>query len=179
MKTLSTFYLGRVLLPLAVGGLLAVGVLARGELPTRADDDLHAHGDPDVVLLTGRSASPDDIRAQLRLRLDGTGPTHVMDMKDVDHLVLAELTFGPGELVDWHTHPGPVVVIVEEGVLTVTTARDCVPRDYGPEEVYIEQGSGDVLKVENETGEETIIYAMFFGVPAEGPLTIPEDDPGC
>jgi hypothetical protein len=138
-----------------------------------------AGGAPAVDVLTGRSGSPDAISAQLRLRLDGDGRTHVMNMADVGNLQLAKLTFQPGDLVDWHVHPGPVLVIVEEGVLTVTTARDCVARDYGPDQVYIEQGPGDTLKVSNETGQPTVIYALFFQLPADGPLTIFQDDPGC
>ena len=78
----------------------------------------------------------------------------------------------PGDLVDWHVHPGPVIVIVDEGLLTVTSARDCVAREYGPDSVYIEQGPGDDLRVRNKTGETTVIYALFFQVPEDGPLTI-------
>jgi hypothetical protein len=166
--------LRRPFLALVAVSLLTVGVLATAGAPTRAAD-----GAPDVEFLTGRSTSPDDIRTQLRLRLDGTGPTHVMNIKDVDHLQLAKLTFAPDELVNWHTHPGPVIVIVEEGILTVTSARDCVARDYGPQEVYIEQGPGDVLRVSNETVEPTVIYALFLEVPAVGPITIPEPAPDC
>ena len=170
----------RVLLPLALALVLALGVLAWSQLPTLADHG-HDHGPPDVNVLTERSSAPDDIRAQLRLRLDGTGPTHAMNMKDVDNLQLVELTFAPGDRVDWHVHPGPVIVIVDEGVLTVTSGADCVARDYGPSEVYIEQGPGDVLRVENlpDATEETVIYALFFQLPDEGPLTIFEEDPGC
>jgi quercetin dioxygenase-like cupin family protein len=178
MNNIQLLRLNRSLVALAAVVLLAAGALAGGEVLTRADN-AHDHGDPEVELLTGRSTSPDAISAQLRLKLDGTGRTHVMNMNDVDRLLLAKLTFGPGDIVDWHTHPGPVIVIVAEGVLTVTTARDCVARDYGPDEVYIEQGPGDVLKVQNETDDTTVIYALFFEIPAEGPLTIQEDDPGC
>jgi hypothetical protein len=171
---------------LIAGGLIAVvlaaGLLIWAQLPTAADSE-HDHGPPDVNVLTNRSTSPDDIRAQLRLRLDGRGPTHVMNMKDVDTLQLLELTFQPGDRVDWHVHPGPVIVIVDEGELTVTSAADCVARHYGPNEVYIEQGPGDVLRVENlpDADEETVIYALFFEVPEnpDEPITIPGDDPGC
>jgi quercetin dioxygenase-like cupin family protein len=161
---------------------LAAGVAVAGAAATSADD-AHDHGPsggaPAVEILTERSSSPDDISAQLRLKLDGAGRTHVMNMADVDQVQLAALTFGPGDLVDWHTHPGPVLVIVDEGVLTVTTARDCVARDYGPGETYIEQGPGDVLKVANETHEDTVIYALFFELPAAGPLTNFEAAPDC
>jgi hypothetical protein len=171
-----------VVLPMAVAGVLAAAVLAGAQGPTLADNATgHDHGPPEVRPLTQRSTSPDDIRAQLRLRLDGRGPTHVMNMHDVDTLQLLELTFEPGEVVNWHVHPGPVIVIVDEGVLTVTSADDCVARDYGPSEVYIEQGPGDVLRVENlpEATDDAVIYALFFQLPAEGPLTIFEEDPGC
>jgi hypothetical protein len=167
--------------------VLAAGVLVLGALPTLAgsqdEHEGHNHGPPDVEVLTGRSSSPDDIRAQLRLRLDGSGPTNVMNIRDVDTLQLLKLTFEPGDLVDWHVHPGPVIVLVEEGILSVTSADDCVRRDYGPREVYIEQGPGDPLRVENlpDATETTVIYALFFEVPEdpESPITIPVDDPGC
>jgi hypothetical protein len=175
-----------VLLTLSTGCTTEIATPAHGG---EADGHLHAAnlatsssgsgGPPTVDQLTGRSTSPDRISAQLRLTLDDTGRAHIMNMQDVDRLQLLKLTFEPGELVDWHTHPGPVIVIVEEGVLTVGSARDCVARRYGPQEVYIEQGPGDILRVSNEDPETTVIYALFLEVPEEGPITIPEDDPGC
>jgi quercetin dioxygenase-like cupin family protein len=180
MKTTSTLSKPHIVVPVLVAGVLAIVLVAVLVLPSGAEED-HDHGDPDVVLLTERSSSPDDISAKLRLKLDGRGANHVMNMKDVDHLVLAELTFAPGDLVDWHTHPGPVIVIVDEGVLTVTSGGDCVARDYGPDELYIEQGPRYVLRVENLPGAatDTVIYALFFELPDEGPLTLFKEDPGC
>jgi hypothetical protein len=176
--------LRRVLALAALGGLAACADAAGADTPVAPEEHVHAApgstgGAPAVDLLTGRSTSPDAISASLRLRLDGGGRTHVMNMADVDHLQLARLTFEPGDVVSWHVHPGPVLVIVDEGILTVTTARDCVAREYGPDQIYIEQGPGDTLKVSNESTDTTVIYALFFELPAQGPLTIFEDDPGC
>lgn len=150
-----------------------------GELATQ--DHHHDHGPPDVEVLTTRSSSPDAISAQLRLRLDGTGATNVMNVRDVDHLQLVKLTFAPGDAVDWHVHPGPVIVIVDKGVLTVTSASDCTARDYGPSEVYLEPGDDDVLRVENrhEAESDTVIYALFLDLPEDGPLTLFRDAPDC
>lgn len=174
---------GRVLTLAALVGLTACAD-ANADTPVVPDDHVHAApgvtgGAPAVDLLTGRSTSPDAISASLRLRLDGDGRTHVMNMADVDHVQLARLTFAPGDVVTWHVHPGPVLVIVEEGVLTVTTARDCVAREYGPHQLYIEQGPGDTLEVSNESTGQTVIYALFFELPEAGPLTLFEEDPGC
>jgi quercetin dioxygenase-like cupin family protein len=171
----------KVVVAISVAAVLGAGVLAGTQQPSVAEHEGHAHGSAEVEVLTGRSTSPDDIAAQLRLKLDGTGRTHVMNMADVDHMQLVKLTFAPGDVVDWHVHPGPVLVIVDEGVLTVTSASDCTARDYGPSEIYIEQGPGDVLRVENRIGnnDDTVIYALFFELPEDGPLTIFEDDPVC
>jgi hypothetical protein len=181
METISSTGARRSFIAVAALVLLAGALMATGTTPTHADHEGHEHGAAHPEFLTERSTSPDDIRGQLRLRLDGAGPTHVMNMKDVDHLQLVKLTFEPGDVVDWHVHPGPVIVIVDDGTLHVTSAGDCVRRPYGPSEVYIEQGPGDVLRVENlpDAGEDTVIYALFFELPSEGPLTIFEDDPGC
>jgi quercetin dioxygenase-like cupin family protein len=175
--------------------VVAVGALALTGAQTFAgneQDDVHAHGTDDglkatserhpvrpdqVTLLTGRASSPDSIAGQFRWRIDGTGPTHVMNLNDIDHVMQIRIDFEPGQFIGWHSHPGPVLGIVAEGTLTFTTVQDCVPRPYGPNELMMEHGPGDNQRVDNLTDEPAVAYVTFFELPAEGPFSIPEEDP--
>jgi quercetin dioxygenase-like cupin family protein len=178
-----------VVIVVAVGmlGLTGAQTFAGGD-----QDHVHDHGTPggletagerspvrpdQVTLLTGRASSPDHIAGQFRWRIDGTGPTHVMNMTDIDRVMLIRIDFEPGQFIGWHSHPGPVLGIVADGTLTFTTVQDCRPREYGPNELIMEHGPNDNQRVDNLTEEPAVVYVLFFELPEEGPFAIPEGDP--
>lgn len=144
--------------------------------------NLVASGDPAVaggftVQPLARGAFPDNVDATFRVKL-GTATTvaHVQDPSDA---LVAKLTFQPGGSVGWHTHPGPVVVTVASGALSIINASDCVHRVYPAGSAFIDPGQGNVHVGYNETDGETVVYATFLAVPVGQPATIPASDPGC
>ncbi|HEX6644666.1 MAG TPA: cupin domain-containing protein [Gemmatimonadales bacterium] len=124
-----------------------------------------------VEALTARHRFTDDFSAQFRLKPDGR-PRDVVNLQDGSRMVVLKLTVQPGARFPWHTHPGPVMVAVTQGDLVYTYADDCVERGYSSGTAFVDPGS-NVHYAYNPGTAETVLIATFFGVPAEGALTIP------
>jgi quercetin dioxygenase-like cupin family protein len=86
----------------------------------------------------------------------------------------------PGATFGWHTHPGPTLVTVLSGTLTLYHAEDCTEGiDYTagesfsnlPDEIHLARNEGSV---------DLVIYASYF-VPVRTPavaLRIDQPSPG-
>jgi hypothetical protein len=98
--------------------------------------------------------------------------TNVLNMRDLSRTVIAKITVQPGAQFPWHTHPGPVIVNTAQGELVYVAASDCIERAYPVGTAFLDSGHGHVHTAFNRTDGVTVIYATFFEVPAEGPLTI-------
>jgi quercetin dioxygenase-like cupin family protein len=61
-------------------------------------------------------------------------------------------TFQPGNHTGWHSHPGPSLITVITGTLTVYEASDrtCTPKIYTAGQSFTDLGCGDVHLVRNE-----------------------------
>jgi quercetin dioxygenase-like cupin family protein len=72
---------------------------------------------------------------------------------------MLENTIVPGGSFGWHSHPGPSLVIVKTGALTLYRADDCtgqvIEAGYG----FVDNG-GDVHLVRNNGSVETVVYVM-------------------
>ena len=78
----------------------------------------------------------------------------------------------PGAQFPWQSHPGPVIVNVVAGELVYVGADDCVRRSYPAGTSFVDPGHGHVHTAFNRTSSVTVLYATFFQVAADGPLTI-------
>jgi quercetin dioxygenase-like cupin family protein len=87
------------------------------------------------------------------------------------------VTFQPGAQTGWHSHPGPSLITVIEGTLTVYK-DDCTFTTYGVGESFTDIGCGDVHNVVNETGMEAKDVAVQI-VPHTAPRRDDKPDPGC
>lgn len=75
----------------------------------------------------------------------------------------------------WHTHPGPVIVQVQEGYLKITQAT-CHPNVIGPGETYIETPEVPVLAEANKAVRWTstlILPNSAPGAPDRAPAANP------
>ena len=92
-------------------------------------------------------------------------------------VAVAHLTFAPGGSTGWHRHPGPTVVTVTAGELTVTS-RHCRHHTYTAGQTFVEPGPLRHLAVNTaDTTTETIV--TFF-VPTGAPaLATPASTPRC
>ena len=82
----------------------------------------------------------------------------------------------PGSYSGWHTHPGPVILVIRTGTLTVYDASDpnCLPRVYPAGTAFFEGTTPH--NVRNE-GTVAVEYGTVFFVPAGGPTRIEADFP--
>jgi quercetin dioxygenase-like cupin family protein len=167
--------------------VLLIAALAAAALSAIAGDD-----EPVVTpaFLIGDSTSgnefPDDFRAQYRLQFGeadsgemGMRKNHVSNVHDASEVRMLSLDFDPGAEVPWHTHPGPLVIGIAEGALTVTWSSDCEPRTYEAGEAFVDLGQEPHM-AENLTDENTLVYIMGIGIPDGHPIThTVEDEEFC
>jgi quercetin dioxygenase-like cupin family protein len=90
---------------------------------------------------------------------------------------VTEVTFQPGGQTGWHSHPGPSLITVTEGTLTVYH-DDCTFQTYSVGESFTDLGCGDIHNVRNETGAEAKDVAVQI-VPHGAARRSEADDPGC
>ena len=57
---------------------------------------------------------------------------------------LLHVTFQPGGSTGWHIHPGPALVTVKTGQLTLHRAKGCRTRTFGAGQTFLEFGRNDV-----------------------------------
>lgn len=116
------------------------------------------------------------------------GPFHVqsnyqgfnVQMKTHDNadVAVASLIAPPGGFSGWHSHPGPAIVTIKAGALTIYDAHDktCTGKVHSAGSVFIETG-GHVHMARNE-GAVTAEWVTTYLVPAGGPTRIDEPASG-
>ena len=92
-------------------------------------------------------------------------------------LYITQNTWQPGGQTGWHTHPGPSLITVTEGTITVYE-DDCTSETYNAGESFTDIGCGDVHDVRNETGAVAKAVAVQI-VPHGAPRREDKPDPGC
>jgi quercetin dioxygenase-like cupin family protein len=99
----------------------------------------------------------------------------VLHIKGPSDVLQADLIFQPGGQTGWHTHPGPVVVVIKSGALTEIHENGCTTV-HPAGSVFFEEA--DVVhNAINQTGGVTEVFATFMS-PAGAPPLIPAGNPG-
>ena len=102
--------------------------------------------------------------------------------KGLSDLYVQSNVWQPGGSTGWHTHPGPSLVIVTAGTLTVYDGDDpsCAPHVYTPtgENSFVDVGGGDVHLIRNEGAVEARTIAVQF-VPTGATRRINADAPAA
>jgi len=83
----------------------------------------------------------------------------------------------PGEGPNWHTHAGPVTVIVKSGNFTFVD-DDCSEATFTAGQVFVDAGFGDVHRAYNQGPGTTEVWAVYI-VPQGAGLIIPSAAPEC
>jgi quercetin dioxygenase-like cupin family protein len=104
---------------------------------------------------------------EVELRATGATDVHILQNK-----------IAPGGTFGWHSHPGPSIVVVQSGELTLYRADDpaCTPRAYAAGAGFVDQG-GDVHVVRNEGSVDAIVYVTSI-IPQGAGRRTDELDPG-
>jgi quercetin dioxygenase-like cupin family protein len=101
-----------------------------------------------------------------RIRINEKGPSAILQTK---------IVVQPGGDTGWHTHPGPVIVVVKTGAVTEFHSNGCV--SVHPAGSVFLESAGEVHKVINEGSDASESYATFIIPPGSQPLQ-PAADPG-
>lgn len=104
---------------------------------------------------------------QARISTKGETDLHVLENR-----------IAPGGSFGWHSHPGPSLVIVKTGALTLYRGDDssCTPEVIPAGSGFVDDG-GDVHLVRNEGSVETVVYVTSL-VPRGAARRIDVPSPG-
>ena len=106
------------------------------------------------------------------------GKTFEVAQKGPTDVYQALLTWQPGGDTGWHTHPGPVIFVIQSGSLIEHRSNGCT-RVISAGTVILEP-AGVLHDVVNETGETVQAYVTFLtpsGVPFASPASAPAPQP--
>lgn len=134
-------------------GVLSAPVLARGAFADEVDIKFKTSGNEAAVL-------------------------HVPRARDT---VVQSIDIAPGGHTGWHSHPGPVVVVVAVGQLTFYSSDDptCSPKVYSAGQAFVDSGQGHVHIARNELQDQnTRLLATYFDVPPGAGFRIDAPRPG-
>jgi quercetin dioxygenase-like cupin family protein len=95
--------------------------------------------------------------------------------KDATDVHVQEVTFEPGDVVDWHDHPGFALIAVKSGTMTFLDPH-CRAALVGPGEAFVE--SGGPTKAINEGNHDSLFYVTYV-VPHGSPRIVPTAPPPC
>jgi len=100
------------------------------------------------------------------VRIKAKGPTTIEQDR---------LTFQPGADTGWHTHPGPALVVVTRGAVTLYQSDQC--RTVYSAGSFFTEPENVVHKLVNETGDVSEVLGTLL-LPAGSPELIPATSPG-
>jgi quercetin dioxygenase-like cupin family protein len=165
------------LLILLIGVAVALVIAGAAALlaPSRASAD-HVPVHP-----TNLARAPFAIPTDIKLK-SFVGDKHVVaNAPNAADTLVQQIVVQPGGFTGWHTHPGPVIVIVNAGTFTYYAGDDptCTGIPYGPGEAFVDPGQGHVHSARNEGTTPMVAYAIYFDIPSTlaSPF-IAADNPG-
>jgi quercetin dioxygenase-like cupin family protein len=116
----------------------------------------------------------------LKFKVKQDGAEVVAHAPDAQETVMQSIVIQPGGHTGWHSHPGPVVVLVKSGELTLYDGDDpgCTGRTYTAGEAFIDRGQGHVHFAGNTGAVNTELWVTYFDVPPGQPFRVDAAAPG-
>ena len=104
----------------------------------------------------------------------------VIDVTNARETVMQQIVIAPGGHTGWHSHPGPVVVLIKSGQMSFYDSEDptCTVRTYSAGQAFIDSGQGHVHIARNDGTENLELWATYFDVPPGGAFRIDAPNPG-
>jgi quercetin dioxygenase-like cupin family protein len=171
MKSLTHFKIR--ILPLLIAPALVI-TAALTAVPARATDPCGVRSENLAV-----GHYPSGLLNLMCNELDQYGWNFKMMVKGNSDVYVTRHTFPVGAHTGWHTHPGPSLITVVAGELTVYEADNptCTPTVYKAGQSFTDIGCGDVHLVRNE-GTVCAQDVAVQIVPAGQPRRIDKPAPG-
>ena len=127
-------------------------------------------GTPGAGVISAPILARGDFSDQVDVKFKFSTPygTAVSDAPSAGEVIVQEITIAPGGTTGWHSHPGPVVVVVKAGALTYVREDHgtCFETVYGAGTAFVDPGQGHVHTAFNRGTENLVLYATYFDVPA-------------
>ncbi len=119
-------------------------------------------------------------RTDIRFKVGQGRDREVINVNNSKETVIQQIVIAPGGQTGWHSHPGPVVVLIKSGQMSFYDGDDptCTARTYSAGEAFIDSGQGHVHIARNEGSENLEIWAVYFDVPPGGAFRIDAPNPG-
>ncbi len=104
----------------------------------------------------------------------------VVNVNNARQTVFQQVVIAPGGYTGWHTHPGPVIVLVKSGQLSFYAGDDptCTARTYSAGQAFIDKGQGSVHIGRNEGSENLELWSAYLDVPPGEAFRIDTPAPG-
>ena len=127
------------------------------------------------VVARASFADPTD----LKFKIKGQGQ-EAINVNNAGDTVVQQVIIAPGGYTGWHSHPGPVVVLIKSGQMSFYDGDDptCTVRTYSAGQAFIDSGQGHVHIARNEGTENLELWATYFYVPPGGAFRIDAPAPG-
>lgn len=140
-----------------------------------------------TVFARGSFADPTNVKFAITGDPSNRCSKEVVRVRDAEETVVQQIVIRPGGNTGWHSHPGPVVVLVTAGQLSFYDSEDatCTVRTYSAGQVFVDSGQGHVHIARNQGSVNLELWATYFdvppvdpSVPGSGAFRIDAPDPG-
>lgn len=141
---------------------------------------LASPGEGVVGTIVARAGFANPVSVMFRIADDRDHRTKVIQVQNAQDTVMQQIVFTAGGHTGWHSHPGPALVLVKQGELTLYSADDpaCTGRTYSAGQAFIDPGQGHVhLGRASQTGN-TEVWVTYFDVPPGSGPRLDAVDPG-
>lgn len=163
-------------IPVLVLAAFAVAVLARDGRATPANPPLFSGS-----TLARAQLSELDIASHV----DSSEWKAMLKTKGLSDLYVQKNDLRPGATSGWHTHPGPSLIIVTKGTVTVYEGDDpaCTPRQYSASQQgtgFVDIGGGATHVIRNEGADDAqtiVVQVIPAGADRREDAPAPENCP--
>jgi quercetin dioxygenase-like cupin family protein len=127
------------------------------------------------VFVRASFADPTDVKFKIKGQSQ-----EVIQVNNAQETVMQQIVIAPGGSTGWHSHPGPVVVLIKSGQMSFYSSDDptCTVRTYSAGQAFVDSGQGHVHIARNEGNVNLELWATYFDVPPGGPFRIDAPNPG-
>jgi hypothetical protein len=183
---------------LTLTGLTAAALVAACENPTTRQPSGPSITDPSFTVASGfvSTAVARGNAGAFHIRSTDGFDVEIKAQDNTD-IAVSNVVVAPGGSSGWHSHPGPVLVIVKTGTITFYRAgkhsgldgdeenpnnaalgATCSRTDYPAGSAFVEvPAPGHVMLAKNEGATEATVTATYFAPPGAA-LRIDQDWPG-
>jgi quercetin dioxygenase-like cupin family protein len=133
-----------------------------------------------VGTIVARSGFADAVGITFRIKSHHGRGTEVLQVRDAQDTVVQQIVFEPGGHTGWHSHPGPALVLVTEGELTLYSSDDpsCSGHTYTAGQAFIDPGQGHTHIGRASPTQSTVVWVTYFDVPPGSGVRVDAADPG-